>query len=83
MKVGITGAGSLGTALGGRLGQAGHTLGVAAAIGGLVGIVSLAALRRFETRYRGRGELEVLFPSPQPLGIMSDRESAAPRGLGP
>jgi hypothetical protein len=43
-------------------------LGVAAAIGGLVAIVSLAALRRFETRYlrAGVGELEILFPSPQP-----------------
>ena len=43
-------------------------LGVAAAIGGLVAILSLAALRRFETRYlrAGVGELEILFPSPQP-----------------
>ena len=43
-------------------------LGVAAAIGVLVAIVSLAALRRFETRYlrAGVGELEILFPSPQP-----------------
>jgi hypothetical protein len=43
-------------------------LGVAAAIGGLVAIVSLAALRRFETRYlqAGVGELDILFPSPQP-----------------
>jgi hypothetical protein len=43
-------------------------LGVAAAIGGLVAIVSLAALRRFETGYlrAGVGELEILFPSPQP-----------------
>ena len=43
-------------------------LGVAAAIGGLVAIVSLAALRRFETRYlrAGVGELAILFPSPQP-----------------
>ncbi len=41
-------------------------LGVAAAAGGLVAIVSLAWLRRFETRYleAGIGELEVLFPSP-------------------
>ena len=41
---------------------------VAAAIGGLVAIVSLAVLRRFETRYlqAGVGELEILFPSPQP-----------------
>jgi hypothetical protein len=40
-------------------------LGVAAGIGGLVAIVSLAALRRFETRYlrEGIGQLEVLFPS--------------------
>jgi hypothetical protein len=43
------------------------SLGVAATIGGLVAIVSLAALRRFETRYlrAGVGELEILFPSPQ------------------
>jgi hypothetical protein len=43
-------------------------LGVAAGIGGLVAIVSLAALRRFETRYlqAGVGELEILFPSPEP-----------------
>jgi hypothetical protein len=41
-------------------------LGVAVAIGGLVAIVSLASLRRFETRYlqAGVGELEILFPSP-------------------
>jgi hypothetical protein len=34
----------------------------------LVAIVSLAALRRFETRYlrAGVGELEILFPSPRP-----------------
>jgi hypothetical protein len=45
-------------------------LGIAAGIGGLVAIVSLAAMRRFETRYlqAGLGELEVLFPSPQPRG---------------
>jgi hypothetical protein len=45
-------------------------LGIAAGIGGLVAIVSLAALRRFETRYlrAGVGELETLFPSPQPAG---------------
>jgi hypothetical protein len=43
-------------------------LGVAAGIGGLVAIASLAVLRRFETRYlrAGVGELEILFPSPQP-----------------
>jgi hypothetical protein len=43
-------------------------LGLLAGIGGLVAIVSLAALRRFETRYlrAGIGELDVLFPSPQP-----------------
>jgi hypothetical protein len=43
-------------------------LGIAAGIGGLVAIVSLAALRSFETRYlqAGVGELEILFPSPQP-----------------
>ena len=53
---------------------------------GLVAIVSLAALRRFETRYlrAGVGELKILFPSPpQPLGIMSDPKSAAPPGLAP
>jgi hypothetical protein len=40
-------------------------LGVAAGIGGLVAIASLAAMRRFETGYlrAGVGELEVLFPS--------------------
>jgi hypothetical protein len=43
-------------------------LGVAAAIGGLAAIVSLAAMRRYETRYlrAGVGELEILFPSPHP-----------------
>jgi hypothetical protein len=43
-------------------------LGVAAGIGGLVAIASFAALRSFETRYlqAGVGELEILFPSPQP-----------------
>ena len=43
-------------------------LGLAATIGGLVAIVSVAALRRFETRYlrAGVGELEILFPSPRP-----------------
>jgi hypothetical protein len=42
-------------------------LGIAAGIGGLVAIVSLATLRRFETRYlrMGVGELEILFPSPR------------------
>jgi hypothetical protein len=42
-------------------------LGIAAGIGGLVAIVSLAAMRRFETRYleAGIGELDVLFPSPR------------------
>jgi hypothetical protein len=42
-------------------------LGIAAGVGGLVAIGSLAAMRRFETRYlqAGVGELEVLFPSPQ------------------
>jgi hypothetical protein len=41
-------------------------LGISAGIGGLVAIVSAAAMRRFETRYlqAGVGELEVLFPSP-------------------
>jgi hypothetical protein len=41
-------------------------LGITAGIGGLVAIVSLAALRRFETRYlqAGVGEVEILFPSP-------------------
>jgi hypothetical protein len=45
-------------------------LGIAAGVGGLVAIASLAAMRRFETRYlqEGLGELEVLFPSPQPRG---------------
>jgi hypothetical protein len=45
-------------------------LGIAAGVGGLVAIVSLAAMRRFETRYlqAALGELEVLFPSPQPRG---------------
>ncbi len=45
-------------------------LGVAAGVGGLVAIVSLAALRRFETRYlrAGVGELEILFPSSEPQG---------------
>jgi hypothetical protein len=40
-------------------------LGIAAGVGGVVAIVSLAALRRFETRYlqAGFGELEILFPS--------------------
>jgi hypothetical protein len=44
----------------------GSPLGVATGLGGLAAIVSLAALRRFETRYlsAGIGELEVLFPSP-------------------
>jgi hypothetical protein len=44
----------------------GWPLGVATAVGGLAAIVSLAALRRFESRYlsAGLGELEVLFPSP-------------------
>jgi hypothetical protein len=43
-------------------------LGVAAAIGGLLAIASLATMRRFETRYlrAGVGELEVLFPSGAP-----------------
>jgi hypothetical protein len=43
-------------------------LGVAAGIGALVAIVSFSVLRRFETRYlqAGIGELEILFPSPQP-----------------
>jgi hypothetical protein len=43
-------------------------LGVAAGIGGLVAIASFSVLRRFETRYlqAGIGELEILFPSPQP-----------------
>ena len=42
-------------------------LGVSAAIGGVVAIASLAALRRYETRYleAGVGELKILFPSPQ------------------
>jgi hypothetical protein len=45
-------------------------LGIAAGVGGPVAIVSLAAMRRFETRYlqAGLGELEVLFPSPPPRG---------------
>jgi hypothetical protein len=45
-------------------------LGLAAGIGGGVAIASLAVLRRFETRYlrAGVGELEILFPSPRPLG---------------
>jgi hypothetical protein len=45
-------------------------LGVAAGIGGLVTIASFAAARRFEARYlrAGVGELESLFPSPQPRG---------------
>jgi hypothetical protein len=45
-------------------------LAIAAGVGGLVAIVSLAAMRRFETRYlqAALGELEVLFPSPQPRG---------------
>jgi hypothetical protein len=44
----------------------GSPLGVAAGLGGVAAIVSLAALRRFETGYlrAGLGELEVLFPSP-------------------
>lgn len=44
----------------------GSPLGVAIALGGLAAIVSLAALRRFETRYLSTvlGELKVLFPSP-------------------
>ena len=43
-------------------------LGVAAGIGGVAAIASLATLRRFETRYlrTGVGELEILFPSPKP-----------------
>jgi hypothetical protein len=45
-------------------------LGVAAGIGGIVAIASLAMLRSFETRYlrAGVGELEILFPSPRPRG---------------
>jgi hypothetical protein len=44
----------------------GSRLGVAISLGGLAAIVSLAALRRFETRYLSTvlGELRVLFPSP-------------------
>jgi hypothetical protein len=44
----------------------GSPLGVATGLGGLAAIVSLGALRRFETRYlrAGLGELQVLFPSP-------------------
>jgi hypothetical protein len=44
----------------------GASLGVAAAVGGLAAIVSLAGLRRFETRYLSAslGVLDVLFPSP-------------------
>jgi hypothetical protein len=44
----------------------GASLGVAAAVGGLAAIVSLASLRRFETRYLSAslGGLEVLVPSP-------------------
>ena len=42
-------------------------LGIAAGIGGVLAIVSLALMRSFETRYlqAGVGELEVLFPTPQ------------------
>jgi hypothetical protein len=45
-------------------------LGVAAGVGGVVAIVSLAMLRRFEMNYlrAGVGELDILFPSPQARG---------------
>jgi hypothetical protein len=44
----------------------GSPLGVATALGGVAAIISLAVLRRFETRYLSTvlGELKVLFPSP-------------------
>jgi hypothetical protein len=49
-------------------------LGISAGIGGVAAIVSLAALRRYETRYllAGVGELRVLFPTPQPLSPDGD-----------
>jgi hypothetical protein len=42
-------------------------LGVAVGFGGLVAVISIAAMRRFETRYlrAGVGELEILFPTPK------------------
>jgi hypothetical protein len=59
----VVGGGAIAIAVGAIFGS---PLGVAAALGGLAASVSLAALRRFETRYlsAGLGELEVLFPSP-------------------
>jgi hypothetical protein len=59
----VVGGGAVAIAIGAIFGS---PLGVATAFGGLAAIVSLSALRRFETRYlsAGLGELEVLFPSP-------------------
>jgi hypothetical protein len=59
----VVGGGAIAIAVGAIFGS---PLGVATALGGLAAIVSLAGLRRFETRYlsAGLGELEVLFPSP-------------------
>jgi hypothetical protein len=59
----VVGGGAVAIAVGAIFGL---PLGVATGLGGLAAIASLAALRRFETRYlsAGLGELEVLFPSP-------------------
>ena len=59
----VVGGSAIAIAIGAILGA---SLGTAAAVGGLAAIVSLADLRRFETRYLGAslGGLEVLFPSP-------------------
>jgi hypothetical protein len=59
----VVGGSAIAIAIGTILGA---SLAVAAAVGGLAAIASLASLRRSETRYLSAslGELEVLFPSP-------------------